>query len=218
MIDITGEVFGKLTAIEEAPKIKIKRRWKVKCECGDIFCVDMDSLRGGKSKACSSCAKTRHGHAKVESKVYRVWGAMIARCSNSKHKDFKNYGFRGITVCERWKDFRNFLEDMGEPPREDSTIDRADNNLGYEKSNCRWSDRTTQILNQRKRANCSSEYKGVSVEEGRIRARIWIEGRMCSLGVFSTLEEAAKAWDAKAREIYGDDTWTNFPIKERPAF
>lgn len=72
---------------------------------------------------------------------------MKERCLNPKHKAYKAYGGRGITVCKRWLVFENFLEDMGERP-EGKTLDRKDNDKGYTKSNCRWATKEEQYDNQ----------------------------------------------------------------------
>ena len=80
--------------------------------------------------------------------LYTVWYGMRARCNNTNHSQFSNYGARGITVCDRWNDFTLFVEDMGERP-EGHTLDRKDNDGNYEPSNCCWSSRANQQRNRR---------------------------------------------------------------------
>lgn len=89
-----------------------------------------------------------HGHARRgnQSKVYKVLGNMRQRCYNSKNNSYHRYGARGIKICRRWRNFKNFLKDMGEP-KLGQVIDRIDNNKGYKPKNCRWVDRKTSTLN-----------------------------------------------------------------------
>jgi hypothetical protein len=86
----------------------------------------------------------------MEQRLYWVWADMKGRCSNENHKAYKNYGGRGIKVCDRWMKFENFASDMGDRP-EGGMLDRVDNNGDYEASNCKWSTRKEQNSNRR---NC----------------------------------------------------------------
>lgn len=116
-----------------------------KCECGKVF--EIQKRRIGVTNTCG-CFKYRHGHCeKKPSPEYRVWCGMMARCENEGGKDFHRYGARGVRVCDRWKDFANFIADMGPRPK-GTSIDRIDNSKGYEPGNCRWADEKTQQRNK----------------------------------------------------------------------
>lgn len=95
--------------------------------------------------------------------TYTTWAQMKSRCMNPKHRSYPGYGGRGITVCARWMMFESFLEDMGEKPKGKYSIDRVDNNGGYCKENCRWTDSVTQNNNRRNTAYYTHEGKTQSL-------------------------------------------------------
>lgn len=143
---IIGTRFCKLTVVNKTINPNDKRsHYLCLCDCGKEAIVRIDNLKTGNTRSCG-CMLLRHGM--TNSLTYRSWNAMLDRCTNIHHNAYKNYGARGITVCTRWYDFRNFLEDMGERPL-NKTLDRIDNDGNYEPSNCRWATIYEQIQNSR---------------------------------------------------------------------
>lgn len=140
---IFGTEFGELTALDPVLGIKgNKETWTV-CSCGKITKVRNYHLTSGATRSCGSC-----GWYKKFPSEYSSWWAMNNRCSNEEFSHYEYYGGKGIVVCDAWKRFVNFLNDMGLKPTEDHTIDRKDTTLGYYKENCRWATRAIQALNR----------------------------------------------------------------------
>jgi hypothetical protein len=155
LIDLTGERFGRLVVLALCSERSRWRKaiWLCRCDCGAECIVVGKELRSGRSRSCGCFRRevsrkrmTTHGHSRT--RVYRCWCAMLQRCFYPNGQAYSRYGGRGITVCERWRNFVNFLADMGEPPRGKS-LDRIDNDKGYSPENCRWATHAQQNLNRR---------------------------------------------------------------------
>ena len=164
--NLTGNVYGRLTVLQLGSPDSGLVRWECLCLCGAKCLVKARHLKGGNTRSCGCLflesqkirnrnKATTHGHALSgrQSSEYKTWCWMKARCENPKVKCFKNYGGRGIKVCDRWRNsFANFLADMGTRP-DGKSIDRIDVNGDYEPSNCRWATNSEQQKNKRK--HCS---------------------------------------------------------------
>jgi hypothetical protein len=149
-----GNEFGNWTVIGG----RIGRSILCQCKCGNIKMIYITNLTQGKSK---SCGCTRQ-NGLVETKLYNVWASMKSRCFNQNHKFYKDYGGRGITVCEEWRNsiiaFYEWAINNGY--NEGLTLDRIDNNKSYSPSNCRWTSRLEQLNNRRN--NLRITHNGVS--------------------------------------------------------
>jgi len=164
-IDLTGLRTGKLVVTEFAERRKNHGYWECLCDCGTACIVRGSHLKSGQVSHCGCQGRNRtHGHASHGHKTptYNSWLAMIKRCENAAHKAFHNYGGRGITICDQWRNsFEAFLEDAGERPSPKHSIDRFPNKDGnYEPGNVRWATRTEQGNNRR--GNVLLEFYGVT--------------------------------------------------------
>jgi len=152
-LNLVGKRFVKLTVLSY---VETRNGWKCKCDCGNEVITRGSRLSSGRVKSCGCYSK--HGHAPTNnhSSTYISWVHIIGRCNNPKSDKYKNYGGRGIKVCDRWLNFVNFLEDMGIRPIGKS-IDRINNDGNYEPGNCRWATRSEQELNKCRKAHVSNE-------------------------------------------------------------
>ncbi len=158
VLNLNQQTFGSLEVMERLENDKHgKSRWKCKCRCGNIKAVRGSDLVSGKTTSCG-CNKARHNL--TNHKLYKTWYDMKNRCMNSKLRAYKNYGGRGIKVCEEWRcNFRSFYfwaVNFGYRP--ELTLDRIDVNGDYSPENCKWSTYLEQ--NQNKRNVIQIEHKG----------------------------------------------------------
>lgn len=164
-VDIAGQTFGLLTAVKRVGSDKAgKAVWLFNCDCGNVKEVLAISVRRGLTFSCG-CAHKRaaienaakasqlnYKHGGTGTPEYKAWVAMRARCGDESHVSYKDYGGRGIRVCDEWvDDYPAFLAHIGKRPKGDYSLDRIDNEKGYSPGNVRWADKKTQANNRRPR-------------------------------------------------------------------
>ena len=180
--DISGQRFGRLVvACLSGSGHHGEKVWECICDCGNKAYATGSSLRSGKTKSCgclhSDWGKERmkkmkedfpnptktHGDSRY--KLYSIWCGMLQRCLNPKRDNYIYYGGRGITVCDRWRKYENFKDDMGQSYFEGASIDRIDVNGNYCPENCRWVKMRDQFSNRRNKIRVIMQGKEITVDE-----------------------------------------------------
>ena len=166
-VDISGRRFGRLVAIR---RVEFRRRngrsigavWLCRCDCGTEKAILLHSLRTGRTISCGNHIAERNRARKTHGATagrkptpeYQAWLSMKDRCLNPADAGFRNYGMRGIQICQKWKEsFQSFLRDMGPRPSADHTLERSNNSKGYSPKNCIWATRSQQARNRRNNFN-----------------------------------------------------------------
>lgn len=175
-VDLTGRVFGRYT-VEGDPRRAHQREttWACVCSCGTRTRVSSHCLTAGLSRSCGCLAaevtgdrSRTHGESGHDKRAaeYRVWLGMKGRCLNPKSPGYPGYGGRGITMCARWQgSYETFLADMGRRPSPKHSLDRIDNDKGYEPGNCRWATQREQERNKRSNRRVTFRGKTQTVTE-----------------------------------------------------
>lgn len=175
-LNLQGRRFGRLVSLSPTHAGEV-RAWRCQCDCGRTARVVTHKLIMGHTRSCG-CLQAqvtternlRHGRSKTPE--HDTWLAMRQRCSNPKHRSFKHYGARGITVCQRWSSFEAFFADMGLRPSSRYTIERIDNEGPYSPSNCRWATRMEQGANSRRNRRLTYRGETLTLSEWARRFKI----------------------------------------------
>lgn len=167
-IDLTDQKFGEWTVLGRSLKSLNKSAyWRCRCSCGDERDIQSASLRSGGTTMCKPCRSKRlETHAMSRTTEYKVWLGIKQRCLNPRNSSWLNYGGRGVTISPIFKgSFEAFLAEIGPRPTRGHTVDRIDNQCGYEPGNIRWSTAQEQALNTRRNVRWEHDGKRLTISQ-----------------------------------------------------
>jgi len=199
-----GERFGRLTVLRHEPGA----RCYCQCSCGAFVSASRCHLKDRRTSSCgclqrelSSKRHLKHGHTRNgKTPEYRSWKSMWWRTRTKSGRTYRDYGSRGITVCDRWRDFENFLSDMGPRPA-GKTIDRINNDGNYEPGNCRWATNRQQRENVRIPRNNKSGHVGVYLSKGKWWAQVRCQGKTLLCKAHARKEDAIRACEEVKKHV-----------------
>ena len=218
--DLTGQRFGRLTALYIVPNNNHHTRWHCVCDCGKTKDVLQQNLSNGHVRSCGclltesnskkiaalNFSMNRESHNETRTRLYRIWVGIKSRCCRASSAGYRNYGGRGISVCDEWKDsFLAFKSwSIANGYNETLSIDRIDVNGDYSPANCRWATPSVQQFNKRKSERNTSGHVGVSWNKKQQRwvAYITKDKVLHYIGSFVSLDDAIAARAAAVLELY----------------
>lgn len=207
-INRTGLVYGRLTVVRYAGKSDHSVPvclWECRCECGNTIVTSAVCLGSGNTRSCGCLVKdtltSRGTHRQSKTRFYKQWLAMVNRCTNPNNSAYKRYGARGITVCQRWRTFENFVSDMGTRP-DGKSLDRINNSMGYwcgkcaecsannQPANCRWATLIEQANNTSANRRISFNGETLTLSQWAVKTKITVGAIHARLKRGWSLEQA----------------------------
>ena len=170
-LELSGMRFGKLLIAAASGRDRHGAyMWECLCDCGQTTIARGSQIASGATRSCGcgiaeAAARQETTHGQSGTPLYRRWRAMLDRATNPKHQDYRNYGGRGICVCEAWRSFEAFAADMGSTFDESLELDRIEVDGNYESNNCRWVTRLRQQRNKRTNHNLTYSSRTQTVQE-----------------------------------------------------